>query len=424
MIFTNTIAKYGCLFLLLSPLTGCFMESKTEAQEEQEVNQIPLPPAVDVVKVTRGLLTQSKEYIGTTKPVKEVVLRSQVEGQILSFRVDVGDKVTAGQIIAQLDDTLLKASLYKAEAELASLKSAVIEAEAEVISTEAEVKSTQVRLAQAEVDANRLEELYNDGAIAKRDVELAVTEAKTAQQSVKSAQSQVKVRKAAVETAKGRIISQKAVINEEKKRLIFTQIKAPSSGYILERLTEQGNLIQPGGEIIRIGDFSQVKVNVAVSELELKNLKLGKTVDVNLDAFPEQKFTGIINRISPAADQESRQIPLEILLSNPEQKINSGLLARVRFSNNENPPILIPESALKISNLRGDNKLSNTVFLLDNINGKEQVITRQITMGENKNGKVEILSGLNSNDRLIVRSTDKLENGQTVRLSAISNHSN
>jgi RND family efflux transporter MFP subunit len=400
------------------------MESKTEAQEEQEVNQIPLPPAVDVVKVTRGLLTQSKEYIGTTKPVKEVVLRSQVEGQILSFRVDVGDKVTAGQIIAQLDDTLLKASLYKAEAELASLKSAVIEAEAEVISTEAEVKSTQVRLAQAEVDANRLEELYNDGAIAKRDVELAVTEAKTAQQSVKSAQSQVKVRKAAVETAKGRIISQKAVINEEKKRLIFTQIKAPSSGYILERLTEQGNLIQPGGEIIRIGDFSQVKVNVAVSELELKNLKLGKTVDVNLDAFPEQKFTGIINRISPAADQESRQIPLEILLSNPEQKINSGLLARVRFSNNENPPILIPESALKISNLRGDNKLSNTVFLLDNINGKEQVITRQITMGENKNGKVEILSGLNSNDRLIVRSTDKLENGQTVRLSAISNHSN
>lgn len=422
MIFTtNTIVKYGCLFLLLSPLTGCFMESKTEAQEEQEVSPNSPPPAVDVIKVTREFLNKSREYIGTTEPTKQIVLRSQAEGQILSLKVDVGDKVSQGQVIAQLDDTLLKAALYKAEAELASLQSAVIEAEADVISAQAQVKSDQIRFAQTEVDANRLKELYDDGAIAKRDVELAVTEAKTAKQSVKASESQVKVKKATVETAKGRIISQKAVIQEEKKRLIFTQIKAPSSGYVLERMTEQGNLIQPGGEIIRIGDFSQVKVNVAVSELELQNLKLGKTVNVNLDAFPQENFTGIINRISPAANQESRQIPLEILLSNQDQKISSGLLARVTFSNNENPPILIPESALKIENPRG-NKLSNTVFVLDNINGNEQVMTRQVTMGENKNGKVEILSGLNSNDRLIVRSTGKLENGQTVRLSAISNN--
>ncbi|BAQ60377.1 probable RND efflux membrane fusion protein [Geminocystis sp. NIES-3708] len=395
------------------------MESKTEAQEEQDVSKNPPPPAVDAIKVTREFLNKSQEYIGTTEPIKQIILRSQAEGQILSLKVDVGDKVSQGQVIAELDNTLLKAALYKAEAELASLQSAVIEAEADVISAQAQVKSDQIRFAQTEVDANRLKELYDDGAIAKRDVELAMTEAKTAKQSVKASESQVKVKKATVETAKGRIISQKAVIQEEKKRLIFTKIKAPSSGYVLERMTEQGNLIQPGGEIIRIGDFSQVKVNVAVSELELKNLTLGKTVNVNLDAFPQQKFTGIINRISPAANQESRQIPLEILLSNQDQKISSGLLARVTFNNNENPPILIPESALKIDNPRG-NKLSNTVFILDNINGNEQVITRQVTIGENKNGKVEILSGLNSNDRLIVKSSGKLENGQTVRLSAIS----
>ncbi|MBL1208488.1 efflux RND transporter periplasmic adaptor subunit [Geminocystis sp. GBBB08] len=419
MIQINTIAKYGFLFLLLLPLSGCFWEKKTEAQEEKPITQTSLSPSVDVIKVTRGVLTQPREYIGTTEPIKEIILRSQAQGQILNFKVDIGDKVTQGQVIAQLDDTLLKAALSKAEAELVSLNSAVIEAQADVISAQAEVKSNQVRLAQLEVDARRLEELYNEGAIAKRDVELAITEAKTAKQSVKASESQVNVKKAAVETAKGRIISQKAAIEEEKKRLIFTQIKAPSSGYVLEILKEQGNLIQPGGEIIKIGDFSQVKVNVAVSELELEKLKLGKTVNVNLDAFPEQKFTGIIKRISPAAERDSRQIPLEILLNNQEQKINSGLLARVRFSNNETPPILIPESALKIGNPR-ETKLSNTVFLLDNINGNEQVITRKITLGENKNGRVEILAGLNPDDRLIVRSTGKIENGQKVRLSAIS----
>ena len=215
------------------------MESKTEAQEEQTVNLTPLPPAVDVVSVTRGFLNQPREYIGTTGPVKEIILRSQAEGQILSLEVDVGDRVTAGQLIARLDDTLLKASLYKEEAKLASLNSAVTQAEADVISAEAQVKLNQVLLEQAEVDANRLEEPLQRWAIAKRDVELAVTGAKTAQQSVKSAKSQVKVKKAAVETAKGRIISQKAVIEEGKKRLIFTHIKEPNSGYVLEKLTNK-----------------------------------------------------------------------------------------------------------------------------------------------------------------------------------------
>ncbi|BAQ64409.1 efflux RND transporter periplasmic adaptor subunit [Geminocystis sp. NIES-3709] len=411
--------SFTFLFLCLLPLGGCFFETKTEAQEEKPVSQISRIPSVDVVNVTTGFLTEPREYIGTTEPIKEVILRAQAEGQILDLTVDVGDRVTTGQVIVLLDDTLLKAALYKAEAELASLNSAVVEAEADVISAQAQVKSNQVQLAQAQVDANRLEELYNEGAIAKREVELAQTQAKTVEQTVKSSASQVKVKKAAVETAKGRITSQKAVIQEEKKRLNYTQIKAPSSGYVLEKLTEQGNLVQPGGEVIKIGDFSQVKITVAVSELDLENLTLGKSVNVNLDAFPEQKFTGIINRISPAAERDSRQIPIEILLSNPNQKISGGLLARVKFSNNNNPPILIPETALKINNTRG-NELSKTVFILDKKENNVQVISRQVTLGQSKNGKVEVLNGLSLNDRIVVRSSDKLENGQTVRLSVIS----
>lgn len=407
------------LLLCLFPLGGCFFEAKTEAQEEAPVRQTPSTPAVNVIKVTTGFLSQPREYIGTTEPIKEVILRSQAEGQILNLTVDVGDRVTTGQIIAQLDDTLLKAGLYKAEAELASLNSAVTEAQADVISAQAQVKSNQVQLAQAKVDANRLEELYNEGAIAKREVELAQTEAKTAQQTVIASESQVNVKQAAVKTAKGRITSQKAIIQEEKKRLNYTQINAPSSGYVLERLTEQGNLIQPGGEVIKIGDFSQVKVTVAVSELDLENLVLGKSVNVTLDAFPNQQFTGIINRISPSADRNSRQIPIEILLSNSEEKINGGLLARIKFANNNNPPILIPETALKINNPR-ENTLSNTVFVLSENNDQTQVTTRQVTLGQSKNGRVEILNGLTTLDRIVVRSSDKLENGTNVRLSVIS----
>lgn len=407
------------ILLLVLPLGGCVFEKKIEAQEDTSIPLEKRIPSVDVIQVKEGFLNPVREYIGTTEPIKENVLRSQAEGQILTLTVDIGDKVAQGQIIAKLDDTLLKASLNKAESELASLNSAVTEAQADVISAQAEVKSTQVRFAQAQVDANRLEELYKEGAIAKREVELAQTEVETAKQAVKSAESQVKVKQAAVETAKGRITSQKAVIQEEKKRLNYTQIKAPSSGYVLEKLTEEGNLIQPGGEIIKIGDFSQVKVTVNISELDLNNLKLGKTVDVKLDAFPQETFKGIINRISMAANQDSRQIPVEILLSNQEEKIKSGLLSRVTFSPTQKPPIIVPENALKVNNPR-ENTLSNTLFILDNSHdNKPQVLTRQVTLGERKNGQVEILSGISPDDRVVVRSSGKLENGSVVKLSAI-----
>lgn len=414
---THSWKKLLILCLLALPLISCASDNQTTAQPSETNTQPQSPPLpnVDVINVTRQSLSPSREYIGTTEPLREIVLRSQGEGQLLELMVDVGDRTFAGQTIARLDDTLLKASLYRAEAELVSLQSGVTEAQADVISALAAVESAQVRLAQSQTDANRLQQLYEEGAIALREVELAQTEVQTGKQEVLAAQSQVKVREAAVETAKGRIIAQQAVIAEEKKRLAYTEIKAPRDGYVLQKLTEEGNLIQTGGEIITLGDFSQVKVAVAVSELELENLVLGKTVEISIDAFPQEKFTGIVNRISPSADGNSRQIPVEILLSNPQDRLKRGLLARVKFVN-DNPRLVIPESALNV----GGKDLNNQVFVLDSQALENKVVARQVTLGKSRNGMVEILAGLGEKDRIVARSNRILTNNQSVKISAIS----
>lgn len=414
MIIPSNLIKFFCLFLFVFPLASCAKPPETIAQEEKSLPPSVRIPSVDIQGVSREFLTPIREYIGTTEPLREVTLRAQAEGQLLQLTVDVGDRISKGQVIAKLDDTLLNASLARAQAELVSLNSAVTEAQSDVISAQAEVESARVRFQQAQVDANRLQQLYEEGAIAQRDVELAQTEAKTAEQALKSAQSQVQVRKAAVETAKGRITSQKAVIAEEKKRLAFTQINSPMEGYVLERLTEEGNLIQTGGEIIRIGDFSQAIVNVAISELDLGKVTQGKTVNLKLDAFPNQTFTGIINQISLSAQGDSRQIPLEILLSNPEGKIKRGLMARVTFTP-DNPSLTIPESALQV----GDR--DNIVFIVDNQSSETQVIAREVRLGKRRNGRVEVLTGLNDGDRIVSRASNPLEDGQRVKPSAISN---
>ncbi len=410
----NQFSKILTIALVCGLVGGCMAEQKTEAQEERRGMGEDRLASVDVIRVNRESLEEPREYIGTTQPVREVILRSQAEGQLLNLSVDVGDSISAGQTIGRLDDTILKSSLLRAQGELASLNAEKMRAKAEINDAESQVESVRVRLQQAQTDADRLDQLYKEGAIALREVEVAKTEENTVLQDVASAQSQVRVRESALKAIEGRIQSQQAIITEARQRLNYTQVKASSTGLVLERLTQPGNLVQPGGEILRVGDFSQVKVEISVSELDLNNFNVGTPVRVQLDAFPNQTFSGVVSTVSPAAQANVRQIPVEIILDTNNQSISSGFLARVTIAQMDTPPIVIPENALSISSNE------NTVFLLDDSGDNPQVIERIIAIGTTKNGNVEVINGLRESDRLVVRSSQSLENGQKVNLSIIS----
>ncbi|MGB5595647.1 MAG: efflux RND transporter periplasmic adaptor subunit [Crocosphaera sp.] len=406
--------------ILMLGSVGCKIVPETVAKEEEKADSKPKIPAVDVQIARTDSIRKPIEYIGTTQPAKTVALRSQVEGQLLLVTVDVGDRVTKGQLLAKLDGNLLQAEVGKAQAELAALKSEVIRAQGEVKTAISAVASAQVQLEQAKTDADRLQQLYEQGAIALQDVELAGTEYRTAQQTVVAAQSQVTVRQSAVEAAKGRVIAQQALIQQEQERLSYTRLNAPITGYVLQRVIETGNLVQPGSEILRLGDFSQVKVVVPVSELDLANIRVGQSVKVRLDAFPSDSLVGRVNNISPAADPTSRQVPIEVILANPEQKISSGLLARTSFGQGGSQPVVIPETALQASGERGIGG-RGTVFVVTGDKENATVTQRMVRLGERVDGQVEVLGGLRPGERFVSRSSRPLKDNQSVKLSILSN---
>lgn len=407
------IANPILILVFCSFLGGCFANEETEAQEERRQPSARLP-SVDVIRVNPAPSSPSREYIGNTAPQSEIILRSQAEGQLLNLTVNVGDKISRGQIIGQLDDTILKSAVTRAEGELRALEADLARAMAQINDSETAVESARAELQQAQIDADRLEQLYQEGAVAKREVEVAKTQENTAIQAVASAQSQVKVREAEAKVIEGRIKSQQAIIDETKQRLSYTQITASNDGYILQRLSEPGNLIQPGGEIVSIGDFQQVKVIIAVSELELTDFQIGQPVTIKLDALPNQILTGQINSISPVANTSARQIPMEIIINNPNQTISGGLLARVSLQSRGRALLTIPQTALDID---GND---STVFIINPHDENPQVTLRNVTIGDAKNGQVEILQGLQPSERLVVRSNQPLENGKSVNLSVIS----
>ncbi len=438
VLFRSRIAQTACTKLLfgaaLLTMLGCGSEPQPEAEAQQAGRQGQQgPAAVDVVAAKTGALSNSLEYTGTTQPYRSISLRTQAEGQLLSLAVDVGDPVTQGQVLARLDNSILSTAVGEAQAEAAALESNVAQARTEVSEGESQATRSRLELEQAQADLSRLEKLFAAGAISLQQVEQARTEAGTQRQALQSAQRVVRTRQQAVAAAQRRVIAQQAVIAREQQRLSFAVITSPVNGLVLERIVEPGNLAQVGSEILKLGDFSRVKVSVQVSELELTNIRPGQSVQVKLDAFPKNPIQGTVARVSPVADPTARLIPVEVTIPNPQRRIGSGLLARVNFGAQRSNVVVVPEGALQTNRDRkaqaGNRRPSGaapemnktgTLFTIAGVGPQTKVVARRVTLGQRQDGQVEVLSGISPGDRLVTRSSKALKDGDPVRLSAIS----
>jgi len=426
LLFT-AIAIAGC---------GTLPKEAADAQSQRGAENRQGATPVEVAIAQTGKVREEPEYTGTTVPVQEVSLRAQVEGRVLKLHVDVGDAVKQGQIIAQLDETLLKTTLNQAEAELAALKAEVARARNQVSNAKAGVEQARLELQQARSDSQRQQRLLQAGAIAAQAAEQARTTAHTAAQVLRAAQEQVRTEQQAVAATSQRVEAQQAVVTQAREQLSYTRLRSPISGLVTQRLTEEGNLAQPNSEVLRLGDFRRVQVNLEVSELALAKIQLGQSVTVRLDAFPGQTFPGQVSRISPAADQTARLVPVEVIIPN-NGRIGSGLLARVSFESGATQRVVVPETAIAQeeqgarSKGRGEeNSIQNpkskirnslgTVFVVTRGESQATVTARAVKLGERADGKVEVLSGLKAGERFVARSGRPLKNGETVRLSILS----
>ncbi|MCW6037490.1 efflux RND transporter periplasmic adaptor subunit [Spirulina subsalsa FACHB-351] len=410
--------------LLVIPSTGCRSSdsrSQTVAPASAQMGE-EQPIAVNIATARTGNLETPVEYTGTTQPLRVISLRSQVEGRLLSLNADVGDRVTQGQPLVRLDDSILITSVNQAQAELAALEAQIELERSKVGDARTALERAKIELQQAENDAARFASLAKEGAIAQREAETAQTAVAVAQQAVRSAQERVRTEEKAVESALGRVGAQRSVLAQQQQRQSFAQLTSPITGVVLERISEPGDLVSAGGQVLKLGDFSQVRIVVPISELDLGQLQLGQLVRVSLDAFPNEPFVGRLERISPMADPTSRQVPVEVIIPNSSGQIGSGLLARVKFEASQRPRVVVPEGALgNGGNGQGDEQ-QGELFVLRDMGTDDQatVESRQVFLGDRRDGKVEILSGLQPGDRFVVNSERPLRNNATVRLSILS----
>ncbi len=408
--------------LCLLPLGACEVGSPAQAPPDPASQQLP---AVEVaIARWEASPSASVEYTGTSAPVQEVAVRARIEGRLLNLAVNVGDAVRAGQVVAQLDDTTPANALLQLQAEVSARQAEVAQAYANINAATARVAEAELQLQQAEAELRRLQLLAREGAVPTKSAEDAQIAVRSAQQSLRALQAQLNAQRQAVQSAEERVRSQQALVLQAQERLGYTTITAPITGIVLQRLTEPGNLLFAGNEIIRLGDLSQIKVLVLVSELEIAELRPNSAVQVRFDAIPDRQFTGKVSRIAPSADPVSRQIPVEVLVDNSDRRIGSGQLARVRFVGTAQGQVLrIPLSALaerQRRSTKAENKGEGTVFVVVKEGDNTIVRSRKVRLGDRRDGKVVVLSGLKAGERYVARSGGRLKDGDQVRLSALS----
>jgi len=375
----------------------------------------PRPVSVDVAIAQVGSLGADLRYTGTTQPLRQATLRTRTEGLLLQLAVDVGDPVQAGQLLGQLDPTLLQAALLQAQSQLAAQESQVAQAQAQLSNARTQVEQARLNLLQLEADAERLGQLAQEGAVSAQQAEQARTAARTAAQALRSAEEQVRVQEQAVVAAQRQVEAQGSLVAQARERLSYTQLRSPLTGVVLSRQADPGTFLNAGADVLTVADFSQVRVEFPLSELELARVQVGQAVQVELDAFPGQRFAGQIARISPAADPQARLIPVEVVIPNPGGRIGSGLLARVELTRPQAQRVIVPATAIQ-QNEPG----AALVFVVERQGETARVLARPVQLGAQRDGQVEIVSGLEAGEPFVVRSAAPLQDGQEVQLSVIS----
>jgi HlyD family secretion protein len=409
------VGAWLALGLGLGLSTGCVWQSTQAQPVPRAAEQGETIATVDVAQAVTDAQSSGLTYTGDTQPAQQVVVRSRSEGQVLALTADIGDTVGAGQVLARVDRGLLSNDVAQAEAELGARQGEVEQARFQLAEAQTEVARAQAEYQQAQADADRFQRLADQGAVTSQEAEVAQTNLRTAEQAVRSAQEQVNTRARGIVTVERRVAAQRAIVAQAQERLSYSTVVAPFRGIVLSRMIDPGDVVQVGQELMVVGDFSQVRVEIQMVDRDRGQISLGQPVTITLDAFPGRTFPGRITRISPVADTTTRLIPVQVTLSDADGQVGSGLLARVNLASPRRETVVVPQAALELG--EGED---NVLFVLSEQGEDTLVEARPVQAVPRGDGQVEILAGLAPGETYVIRSDRPLQGGQTVRRSFLS----
>ena len=258
---------------------------------------------LETQQVSRDEIVATVSASGKIFPVEEVVIIPEIAGEVIKLYVTEGDSVKEGDMLAKINPNIYQDAVRRAEA-------SVLTAKANLGNAKARYQMSKAQYRRTESEYKRQKSLHEQGVISDSEYETALANYEVAQSELKAAEE-------SVEAAKYGVQSAEATLQESKNNLLRTIIYSPMSGIVTGLNVEEGKVV--GGintfsatEMMRISNLNDMEVRVDVNENDVLNINLGDTALIDVEAYDDREFKGIVTQISSsAANSGSQQLTTE-----------------------------------------------------------------------------------------------------------------
>ncbi|MCA8964232.1 MAG: efflux RND transporter periplasmic adaptor subunit [Planctomycetes bacterium] len=364
----------------------------------------PAARAVSLVQVERVELARRVQVHGTLLALDELVLGFQVTGRLVDLRVDLGDDVGAGDLLAALDRRDFELDRARAAAELdqarAQLGLQTAEGQELDLGTVAAVREAEAVLADARLQQGRTLELVQKQLKPPAELDAANAALAVAQSRVQRARDQARTWLAELEVKR----QQLAIAD---KRLLDAEIRAPWPGRVATRHTAVGQYLTAGSPVVTLLRVDPLRLRMEVPERQAVEVRLGHEVEFTVDGSSES-FSGKVTRLGSGIDRVNRTLLVEAAVDNQDHKLLPGAFCRAAIVvAAAEPAVAVPIEA--VASFAGVDRLFTVA--------EGKAVEHLVTLGRRLDGRVEVLAGVAAGDS-VVAAPGNLVNGDAVRVES------
>jgi membrane fusion protein, multidrug efflux system len=344
--------------------SGC---KKNNASAEPAKTETMLVGPENVTVVRAEQIRTGPALSGSLTPERSATIRSEMSGAVLQTYADAGQRVKAGEPLAQLDAAVLRDQQISARGAVTTAQSSY-------------------DIAQRELSRNQA--LEKAGAIAERDLERA---------------------RNALIAAQGQLATARAQLANINKQLDKASVQAPFAGVVAQRQANAGDVVSPGTALFTIVDPGSMQLEASVPAEALTQVRVGMPVEFKVNGYPNRTFTGRITRVNPTADPATRQVKIVASIPNAGNTLVGGLFAEGRVASEARTVPMVPLAAVDERGLRP------TVVRLRG--GKIEKVEVGLGIRDAAAETVEIASGITPGDTLLLGAARGISPGTPVKVS-------
>lgn len=338
------------------------------SKSKNESTSIETPFPVSVERVERRDIEKTLSFVGNLEATEKATIVPDISGKLWKIYVDVGEKVKKGQVLAELDHRHIDLQLEQANAGFEVAKA---------------------NLDDAKTNYLRMEKLYKENAISSQQFEKV---------------------KLAYEAAQSQFQQAHAALNLAQYQRDVSIMKAPFDGVIVERLSEEGDVINPmmggfgsGGGVLVLMNFSKIKVDLDVSEKDILNIKKGNRAYLEISSISGKRFIGEVTIVNLAADAMTKTFKVRAEFENPDLLLKPGTFGTVT---------VVTDAKKSTLAIKKEGMLENSVFVVENGIARK----RNVKAGIENITHVEIIEGLREGELYVVEGVPGLKDGAKVKI--------